>query len=77
MNKQRLLQKYLNEEYSTEELLLLYKYLQKDDVEEYHDIMYKIWGELELHSVQSLGEATAEKIYEKLISRINKAKENK
>lgn len=75
MNKQELLQRYLNDECSTEEMRLLFKYLQKDDVEEYRAVMYKIWRELEWHPGQSLDEVSIERICGKIILRINRATE--
>ncbi len=77
MTKQELLQKYLQDECSPEELCLLYQYLQKDNVEENHDVLYKIWRELESHPVQPLDEATFERMYEKIMSSIKKDSDDK
>jgi len=77
MDKQNLLQKYLDEECSTEELHLLYQNLQREDVKEYQDVLYKIWRELELKSIQSLDEATFERMYDKIMASVKKDSDDK
>lgn len=76
MDKQKLLEKYLDGECSVEELHLLYQHLQKDDVEDYQDIMYKIWKEIEPSSAQPLDNTTTERIFDKVMSRIHRTIEN-
>lgn len=71
MHKQELLQKYLNNQCTPEEMRVLFKYLQEDDEAAYQDIMYKIWTELSFS--QSIDEEVSERMFSTIVSGINSA----
>ena len=75
MHKQELLQKYLNNTCTSEEMHMLYKFLQEDDEEAYQDVMHKIWTDL--HPSQPMDEEVSARMYGKIIAGINSASVNK
>ena len=75
MNKQELLQKYLQCECTARELHLLYRHLQEDDEEHYREVIYEIWKAI--NASQSVDEKVSERMYGKIVSGIDKENQQK
>ena len=65
LSKQELLQKYLDGTCSSEELHLLYRYLQEDDANEYEALLATLWQQLS--TTHTLSATTSDSIYEGVV----------
>lgn len=71
--KQALLQKFLSDTCTKEELELLFAYLQQDKQADYETVMQEVWQKLEEH--QALSEADADRIFGNILRKTSQPEE--